>query len=176
VANLISSSIGIPTKYNKNKTQATCSCSFSKANEIRSILGNSIRQYPQIWFSITLPTKKSTDAFIPFGKNIGNVIHVRFGSLLSTSKFLVHDTPLNDRTEWTIIFRNEQTLVIECQIDNKTNSSIRITLSMKCVDEKILVIDGNTYSDIILNIDTMATDVRINDNIKSDRYFKHYKI
>jgi hypothetical protein len=47
---------------------------------------------------------------------------------------------------------------------------------MKCVDEKILVIDGNTYSDIILNIDTMATDVRINDNIKTDRYFKYYKI
>jgi len=111
--------------------------------------------------------------------NIGKEIHVRFGSLLSTSKFLVHDTPLNDRTQWTLTFPNEKTLVIECRTDNnKTNSSIRLSLSMKCkyIDKNILAVDGNTYSDVILNIDTITTDIRINDNIKTERYFKNNEI
>jgi len=167
----ISSSIGIRTKYNKNKTQLSCSCSLSKAHEIRSMLANFIDQYPQIWFTIALPNNFGS-AFLPFGKNIGNEIHVSFGSLLSTSKFLVHDTPLNDRTQWTITFCNEQTLVIECQADNTNNASIRLTFSMKCVDKNILVIDGNTYSDIILNMNTITTDVRTNDKIKTNRYFE----
>jgi hypothetical protein len=162
--------IGIPTKFDKNKTQLSCSCSLTKAYEIRSMLSNVTGQYPQIWFSITQPNNKNPP-FLQFSKNIGNETYVSFGSLLSTSKFLVHDTLLNDKTQWTITFRNEQTLVLECQANNKTNSSIRLTFSMKCIDKTILVTDGDTYSNIILNIDTITTDVRINNNIKTDRYF-----
>ena len=90
VVGLISSSIGTNTKYDKNKTQVSWSCSWQKAEQIRSSLPNFIAQYPQIWFSM----KTSYSAFLPFNKDIGNEIHVSFGSLLSTSKFLIHDTPL----------------------------------------------------------------------------------
>ncbi|CAF2924367.1 unnamed protein product [Rotaria sp. Silwood2] len=167
---LISSSIGIHTKYNENTTQVFCLCSLSKANQIRSTLANVIVQYPQIWLSINLPNN-SNGIYLPFNTNIANEIHVSFGSLLSTSKFLIHDTPLNDRTQWTIKFSNEQKLIIECQPNQKTDSSVCLTLPMKCVNKNILVIDGNTYSDIIFNIDTMTTDVREYDNIKNDRLY-----
>lgn len=168
---LISSLIGVPTKYQKNKAELSCSCSLPKAYQIRSILSNSMSHYPQIWFSIT-PPNNSGRSFLPFGKNIANKIHVSFGSLLSTSKFFVHDTPLNDSTEWTVIFYNGQTLTIECQADNKINLSIRLTLSMKCIDKNIFVIDGDTYSDIIFNVDAMTTDVRTISNTKNDRYLE----
>jgi hypothetical protein len=123
-------------------------------------------KYPQSWFSIALPNNIG-NAFLPFNENIGNEIHVSFGSLLSTSKFLVHETPFDDRAQWTITFRNQETLLIEYHTNS---SSIRLTLSMACISKNVLVIDGDTYSDIILSMDTIATDVRAFNNTKSDRY------
>lgn len=168
---LINSSIRIPTKLNKDKTELSCSCLLSKANEIRSTLANSIGQNSEIWFSINYPNKKNVP-FFPFGENIGNEIHVSFGSLLSTSKFIVHDTPLNDFIQWTVLFPNRETLAIKCQVNNKTNSSLCLTFPMKCIDKTILVIDDDTYSDIILNINTITADARENDTINNNRYLE----
>ncbi len=163
---LVFSSFGIRTKCNQNQTELSGSCTHSKANVIRSTFFNGMSNYLQSWFSIALPNNIG-NAFLPFNENIGHEIHVSFGSLLSTSKFLVHETPFNDRAQWTITFRNEETLLIECHADS---SLIRLTLSMKYVNKNILVIDGDTYSHIILNMDTITTDIRVVNNTKSDRY------
>ena len=41
---------------------------------------------------------------------------------------------------------------------------------MSSVGKNILVIEGNTYLDVILNIDTMTTNIRLNSSQKNDRY------
>lgn len=167
---LINSSFGISTKLNRNKTELSCSCSLSKADEIRSTLSNLIGQNRQIWFSITYP-KDNKLPFIQFGKNIGNEIHISFGSLLSTSKFIVHDTSLkDDANQWTTMFCNDgKTLIIKCILLNKI---ISLTLPMEYIDKTVLVIDDDTYSNIILNIKTITADIRINDK----RYFERYNL
>jgi hypothetical protein len=163
---LIFSSFGIRTTSNQNQTELSGSCTHSKADAIRSKFVNSMSKFHQSWFSIALPNNIGT-AFLPFNENIGREIHVSFGSLLSTSKFLVHETPFDDRAQWTITFRKQETLLIE---HHTNSSSIRLTLSMECVNKNILVIDGDTYCDIILSMDTITNDVREINNTKSDRY------
>jgi len=169
---LISSSIQLITKYDKTKTELSCSCSPSKANKIRSIFPDFIRQYPQIWFSIAFPNDFG-QAYLTFSKNIGNEIYVSFGSLLSTSKFLVHDIPFNGRTQWTMTFPNEHKLIIKHEDPDNRYSSIVLTLSMECINKNILVIDGNTHLDIILSIDSMTREVQEYDNKKSSRYLEN---
>ena len=166
VTNLIFSSFGMRVVPNPNQTELSGSCTRSKANAIRSKFVNSMCTYPQCWFSIALPNNVGT-AFLPFGENIGREIHVSFGSLLSTSRFLVHETLFDDRSQWTITFCNEQTLLIE---HHTHDSLIRLTVSMERVNRNILVIDGDTCCDIILSMDTIPTDVRAINNTKSDRY------
>ena len=170
-ADLISSSFDIRTDFDKNKNELSGACARSKLNIIRSKWTDVMSQYPQIRFSMT-PPNNTGDGLLSLNENIGKEIHVFFGSLLSTSKFLIHDTPLKDRTRWTMkfmAFRNEETLVIECQADNTSSSSIRLTLSVKCVYKDILVIDSDAYSSIILSMDTITTDVRAIDKTNDVR-------
>jgi hypothetical protein len=138
--------------------QFTYSCSLSNAYQIRSNLADSLGEYPQIWFSIDHQNNSK------FDKNILNIDHIFFGSLLSNEKFVIHDTPLNDRNHWTIKIYNKQTLIIECE-------DIRLSILLKFLHKEILVIDGEDFSEIILSYNMMTIDRRSNDNKKLEKYF-----
>jgi hypothetical protein len=69
-------------------------------------------------------------------------------------------------------FPNEHKLIIKHEDLDNPHSSIVLTLSMQCVNKNILVIDGNTHSDIILSIDSMTREVQVYDNKKSSRYLE----
>ena len=153
--------MGISGAYNANENKLSFTCSESKAEQIRLALANFLKQDPRIWFSISF-TKTFGNLFFPFDKNIGGEVYIAFGSLLSTSKFFIHDTPLNSRNYWTALVRNQHTFVIECHTNDESNSSVSLTLPMKSIDKTILVKESANYSEIILNIDVITTDIRTN--------------
>ena len=171
VAGLLSSSFGIRVEYDEKRCELYGECTRAQSSEIRSNWATVMNEYPQSWFSITSSNDRDY-IDLPFNENLGNDIHISFGSLLSTSKFLIHDTPLSNRTRWTLALRDEQTLLIECQADQTSPSSIRLVLPLTLIRTDILVIDGDTYSNIILGANAITADVRTTSNNKENRSFQ----
>lgn len=168
VTNLLTSAFAIRVEYDEKRCELCGECTRAEASRIRSNLANVMNRYPQSWFSVTLP-KETNYIDLPFDENVSDDVQISFGSLLSTSKFLIHETQLSNRTRWTLAFRDEQTLLIECQKDQTIHSSIRLILPLKLIHKDILVIDGEQYSDIILCTNTITADVRNINTIKETR-------
>lgn len=155
----ISSLLGFSIKHDKNKNELYYSCSATEIDRMRSAFANLSIQYPQVWMSIP-PTERPGSGFFQFNQNISSEIQIAFGCLLSTSKFYTHEiSSLKTWNPCTAQFRNGQTFVIDCSIDEKTNGSIRFAFPMKCIDKKILVKEDATHCKIILNIQTITSDV-----------------
>ena len=163
----ISSSIGISTKHWTAEAQVSCACSIAQAHEIRSKLASLLRPYPQIWLSIDM-SAHSKETFLPFNTNIGNDIHVSFGSLLSTSRFLIHNVPLHGSSQWTMTLPNQNTLEIKQQ--DATKTSMSFSLSIEHLTKHVLVIDGDTHTTIILNTDNLIKEVQATNGTQSSRY------
>lgn len=167
---LLSSAFDIHAEYHEKKCEISGECSRSEVNEIRSNLANVMSEHPQSWLSISLPNNRENVVF-PFNENIDDEIQISFGSLLSTSKFLIHETPLSNRTRWIVTFRDEKTLLIECQATQISDSTIRFALPMQLIHKAILVIDHTNSTDVILSTDTITADVRITGSTKENRSF-----
>ncbi|CAF2800706.1 unnamed protein product [Rotaria sp. Silwood2] len=137
LVNIISSSIGIRTLSKQKNNQLSYSCSLCNARQIRSTLADSLGQYPQIWFSIDY-SNQLNKVSSKYDKNSYLIDHIFFGSLYSIEKFVVHNTPLNERKHWKIKIYNKQTLLVE---SDEENSSIHLSIPLKFLHKEILVID-----------------------------------
>lgn len=156
--------MGIRTLSKQKDNQYSYSCSLSNARQIRSKLADSLGQYPQIWFSIDQSTTTSS---LKYNKNSNPIDHIFFGSLLSTEKFLIHNTPLNERNHhWTIKIDSKQTLIIESDEDK---SSIRLSIPLKFLHKEILVIDSDDFSEIIFSYNLISIDIQTNNNKKFEK-------
>ncbi len=161
---IISSALGIRTLSKQKDNQYSYSCTLSNARQIRSILADSLGHYPQIWFSIDQSTNSSSSKFS--NKNPNHIDHIFFGSLLSTEKFLIHNTPLNERNHWTIKIDPKQTLIIESQQDKST---ICLSIPLKFLHKEILIIDSEDFSEIIFSYNIISIDIQTNDNKKLEK-------
>ena len=149
LVNIISSSIGLNKIPKQKDEQLSYSCSFSNACQIRSNLADCFSQYPQIWFSIDHVIQSNSSS-----KTLQNLDQIFFGSLLSTEKFLIHNTPLNQFDSWTIKIQNKQTLIIE------NPSSIRLSIPLKFLHKEILIIDGEDFSEILFSYYLITIEIQ----------------
>lgn len=141
-------------KYDAKKKELVYPFSSSNLEQIRSVFVKVSARHPEIWLSIP-QTSKTGDEFFPFEQSISDHIYLSFGCLLSTSKFFIHETPLQIWSSCTAMFLNEQTFVINC-----SNNQICLTFSMKSIDKTVLVKESDDYSEIIFSIQTITSDVR----------------
>ncbi|CAF3878794.1 unnamed protein product [Rotaria sp. Silwood2] len=167
LVNIISSSIGIRTLSKQKNNQLSYSCSLCNARQIRSTLADSLGQYPQIWFSIDY-SNQLNKVSSKYDKNSYLIDHIFFGSLYSIEKFVVHNTPLNERKHWKIKIYNKQTLLVE---SDEENSSIHLSIPLKFLHKEILVIDGEDFSEIIFSYNSIAIDIRTNNNKKLEKIY-----
>ena len=167
---MLSFAFDIRGEYYEKKCEISGECPRSEVNEIRSNLANVMSEHRQSWFSISQLNNTEKVVF-PFNENIDDEIQISFGSLLSTSTFLIHETPLSNRTRWAVTCRDEKTLLIECQTDQISNSTVRFALPMQLIHKAILVIDHTSSTDVILSTDTITADVRITGSTKESRSF-----
>jgi hypothetical protein len=159
---IISPLIGNHSLTKQKDNEISYKCSLLNARQIRSTLADSLSQYPQIWFSIDYPNQ-SNKSLSKFQQNID---HIFFGSLFSTEKFLIHDTPLTKTNHWIIKIANKQTLTIE---SNDETSSIRLSIPFKFLHKDILVIDGEDFSEIIFSYNIITIEIRTNKNLKYEK-------
>ncbi|CAF1212000.1 unnamed protein product [Adineta ricciae] len=144
---IISSSLSIQSLSKSKDNQYTYTCSLSSARHIRSILADSLGEYPQIWFSIDHTNRSTSNLF----KTSQSVDQLYFGSLLSTEKFLIHSTPLDRRTPWTIRIDPKQTLVLQ-------SSDEQLSIPMKFLQKDVLVIDSEDFSEMIFSYNSISID------------------
>ncbi|UJR30133.1 hypothetical protein I4U23_017674 [Adineta vaga] len=144
---ILSSSLSIRSLSKSKDNQYTYTCSLSIARHIRSILADSLAEYPQIWFSIDHLSHSSSKLF----KDSQPLDHLYFGSLLSTEKFLIHSTPLNDRKSWTIRIDPKQNLLLQ-------SSDEQLSIPLKFLHKEILVIDSEDFSEIIFSYNSISID------------------
>ncbi|CAF3120665.1 unnamed protein product [Rotaria socialis] len=167
LVNIISSSMGIRSLSKQNNNQFSYSSSLLNARQIRSSLADTLGQYPQIWFSID-HSNQFNNSSSKFDKNVYMIDHIFFGSLYSIEKFLVHNTPLNNRNRWKIRIYNKQTLMIESEDEEEEEEeevcSIRLSVPIKFLHKQILVIDGEDFSEIICSYNFITVEIRTNSN------------
>ncbi|CAF1006376.1 unnamed protein product, partial [Adineta ricciae] len=97
-------------------------------------------------------------------------IHVSFGSLLSTSKFIVHsiDLPFDDTPRWTMVL-DQKTCRIKCQSGSAV--TVRFTLLMKQIGTQIFVVETSTHTNIIMNMNNSIEEVQIIKNTGSSKLY-----
>jgi hypothetical protein len=79
--------------------------------------------------------------------------HLYFGSLLSTEKFLIHSTPLDERQHWTIRIDAKQTLVIQSEEE-------QLSVPVKFLHKEVLVIESEDFSDMIFSYPIISIESR----------------
>ena len=165
----ISSLIGIHLVAVKNHQQLIGSCSLQKADEIRSTLADRLGDYSQTWFSIENCLSRMS-AISKFDKTIGRIDHIFFGSLLSTDKFIIHQTPLNDQNQWSATVVNDDKLTIESRGIRPNDPTFCLSFSFDKLMKDVLVIDGDNYSEIIFSYNAITIQSRSSLSKQLDRF------
>jgi len=154
--------LSVRCDWQENNNVISCSCSPTQAEQIRSTFADTFGDYPQLWLSIDDRLEKKNHLSYKSEKSIGKIEYIRFGALLSIEKYLVHQTDLNGRSQWTGKFLKDNTLQLECQ-----NLSIRLNLHFNSTDRTVFVIDGSDYADLIFSFDYVTVSMQSNENSKT---------
>ena len=159
----LSSSIVYPAQFHPILQELSFTCLLEEASEIRSNLDRVIGSHPHIWFSLLLP-KPSVNASPPFAEK---TTHVLFGFLFSNGEYRLHCTPFSDEMIWSMTCSKNGTLLMECQEIENSQAAIQMTVPIKSIQEKILVVDNGHSSDVILSLNSVISNVRQ----RTDKWF-----
>lgn len=152
--------IGIRCEVKEKEGLASCFCALIKAEEIRSTIADTFGEFPQLWLSISYPLQPKTSSY-RVENSIGKIDCIRFGALLSVSKFIVHDTRLDEKSCWSAKVVKKTSIVFKC-----SDSTISLTLHNEGLRKTVLIIDGSDYADLILGFDQLTISTHSSGNIK----------